>query len=64
MTINRFKNYLADKTLTKQYLVLANEQIRKNQHGAALMNLSNAVFYLLTAMNNLASLHFEKRRKR
>ena len=62
--MNRFKNYLDSQRLAKQFLVSANEfQVKGELHQAVKM-LAGAVREQMTACNNLASLQFERKRKR
>lgn len=61
--MNRFKNYLDSAKLAKILLRQAEEHERRGEQQAAFRRTREAVNYLLTAMNNLASLFFQKARK-
>ena len=60
--MNRLKNYLYNKSLAKQFLVSAEKASEDPERAIRL--LVQALEYQITATNNLASLLFEKRRKR
>jgi hypothetical protein len=62
--MNRLKNYLSSRQLAEQYLNSAQSYLARNEQGAAIYNLVNAIRYLITANNNLQSLAFSVKPKK
>ena len=62
--MNRFKNYLESQRLTKMFLVAARELNDKGKTLEALSSVIRALSHQVTACNNIASLYFERRKKR
>ena len=61
--MNRFSNYLECSKLAKMELVAAQEKAADKDLWRSQQHMAKAVQYALTAMNNVASLYFERRRK-
>lgn len=62
--MNRFKSYLDSQKLAKMLLLQAREELEYSRMEPAIRDLIKAVEYQMTACNNIASLHFESRKKR
>lgn len=62
--MNRFTAYLDSQKLAKLYLRSAEDHHKKNEDHKAIGALHMAVLYQMTACNNIASLYFERRKKR
>jgi hypothetical protein len=61
--MSRFGTYLDTKKLASMFLIEAEEAVKKNDQGRALRRLTQAMREFLIAMNNLASMHFEPKRR-
>lgn len=62
--MNRFTSYLDSQKLAKQFLIIAEENVKKGETEKAVKHLASAVREQMTACNNIASLYFERRKKR
>lgn len=62
--MNRFTNYLESQKLAKILLVQAEQELEKGDVKKALRDALRANREFMTATNNIASLFFERRRKR
>ena len=58
---SRFGTYLESMKLAKAYYAQAEDYQRRGNDDLALKNMVGAFGYLMTAMNNLASIAFNKR---
>lgn len=62
--MNRFSAYLESAKLAKLYFVAAQDHAKKDDLKKAINAYSTGSIYMLTAINNVASMYFEKRKKR
>lgn len=61
--MNRLSSYFENQKLAKLYFTQADEYIRKDEIRKAVGSMRTGVVYLMTAMNNVASIAFNQKPK-